>query len=86
MEKPTKSWIIRFTSDPVEPTAAIACGLTKRPTTTMSAALNSSCSIEAAISGSAKVMTFGMMAPVVISISYFLLISHTKQLMKLVLH
>ena len=30
-----------------------------------------------AISGSAKVMTFGMMTPVVMSISYFLLISHT---------
>ena len=59
-----------FISAPVEPTAAIASLPVKRPTTTMSAALNSSCKMPEIISGMAKTRIFPRIGPLHISSSY----------------
>ena len=63
--------INKFISDDVEPTAASALSPANRPTTIISAALNSNCKIPEHISGSAKINIFPNNGPLHMSISYF---------------
>ena len=70
-ERPVNSDTSSPTTDEFEPTAAMACGLVKRPTTARSAALNNCCSMLLSASGSAKRMIFMANGPWIISISCF---------------
>ena len=67
-ERPTKRLTRRLMRAPLEPTAASAVLPAKRPTTTTSAALNSSCKMLEAASGSANRMIFWSSGPVVRSL------------------
>ena len=71
MERPTKRFVRRFISAVFEPTAARELSPAKRPTTTMSAALNKSCNIPEHISGRVNISIFFRIEPLHISISYF---------------
>ena len=64
-ERPTKRLTSRLMSAPLEPTAASAVLPAKRPTTTTSAALNSSCRMLDAASGRENRMIFCSMGPLV---------------------
>ena len=57
-ERPTNRFTSRLMSEPLEPTAASAVLPAKRPTTTTSAALNSSCRMLDAASGMENRMIF----------------------------
>ena len=70
---PIKRFIITILSDEVEPTAASARLPVQRPTTMMSIALNSSCSMPESMSGAEKIISFLSSGPLHISISYLLM-------------
>ena len=74
-DMPIKKLTSRLISELVEPTAAIALLLTKRPTTMISVALNSSCSTPEQISGTANSRIRLSNGPWHMSISYDFLIS-----------
>ena len=69
MARPKKRFTSRYTTVPVEPTAAIALCPTKRPTTMTSAELKRSCNIPVSIRGKLKLKILGKILPFVISIS-----------------
>ena len=64
-DRPTNRLTSRLMSAPLEPTAASAVLPAKRPTTTTSAALNSSCRMLDAASGRENRMIFCSMGPLV---------------------
>ena len=66
---PINSATTRFTSEPVEPTAASAWLPAKFPATTMSAALYRHCRTPVAITGKEYVSSILKSGPVVMSIS-----------------
>ena len=82
---PTNRLIIRLISAPVEPTAAIASLPVKRPTTTMSAALNKSCKMPEIISGMEKIRILLKSGPLHISISYDFFMTHILFYIKITL-
>jgi hypothetical protein len=69
-EKPTNRLTSRLIRELVDPTAASAASPAQRPTTTTSAALNSSCSRLESISGRANNKIFPASGPCTISIRY----------------
>ena len=68
-ERPTNRLTIRLMSAEVEPTAASAVWPVYRPTTMMSAALNSSCKTPEHIKGKEKVRILPKSGPLVMFIS-----------------
>ena len=64
-ESPTNRFTSRLIREPLEPTAASAVLPAKRPTTTTSAALNSSCKMLDAASGMENRMIFCSIGPLV---------------------
>ena len=68
-DNPTNRFTIRLMRAALEPTAARELSPANLPTTTMSAALNSSCKTLEHISGRAKVSIFGSSLPLHMSIS-----------------
>ena len=71
MDSPTKRFVSRFISAVFEPTAARELSPANFPTTTISAALKSSCRILENISGIVNASIFFSIEPLHISISYF---------------
>lgn len=67
-ERPTNRFVRRLTSAEVDPTAASERSPAKRPTTTMSAALNNSWRMLENISGTAKAIIFFRIGPSSMSI------------------
>ena len=70
---PIKRFIITILSDEVEPTAASARLPVQRPTTMMSIALKSSCSMPESMSGAENMISFLSSGPLHMSISYLLM-------------
>ena len=69
MDNPKNILVSRAIREVLEPTAARELSPAQRPTTTTSAALNSSCSMVERVSGTAKRSSFGRIAPCSMSIS-----------------
>ena len=67
-DSPRNRFTIRLLRELVEPTAAMASLLSNCPTTTISAALNSSCSMPDSISGTEKRSSLPMRGPLHMSI------------------
>gem|GEM_PF-6733424 len=77
-ESPIKRLIRRLMSEPVQPTAAKASSPANFPTTTTSAALNSSCRMLESIRGTANLSIFGNICPSHIFIVYTLFCFNSK--------
>ena len=74
IESPRKRFTRRLIKEPVEPTAARELSPAKRPTTTTSAALKSSCKRLEKIRGIEKASSLEKTGPSVISILFFVFI------------